>query len=84
LDCPKTAIKKFVGLLSSFFSISYLKVKQKFFLLGKAKNETEFQNRTGGEPHSGQPRGARERAERTRIQAENSMGGSASHPRNVV
>jgi len=53
------AIKKSLSMVASNFSISQIKAKQKFFLLGKAKNETEFQNRTGGEPRLGQPRGAR-------------------------
>jgi hypothetical protein len=37
--------------------------KQKFFLSGKAKNETEFKNRKR-RPHFAKPRGAPERAER--------------------
>jgi len=44
LDCPKTAIEKVIGSLSSLPLYNNNKVKQKFFLLGKANQKQNFKS----------------------------------------
>jgi len=61
---PKTAIK-ISNLLWGQVQYSTLYLKAKILFVGQSKTRQNFKNRTGGEPRFGQPRGARERAERT-------------------
>jgi len=56
--------------------------KQKFFLcLGKANNETEFQNRAGGEPAPHGWKSGLGRIKKWRKFAEKTMGGLVGRPR---
>jgi len=53
---------------------------QKFFLSGKAKNETELKSQTT-KPHFAKPRGAPKRAERNEFPPQNAVGGRFGRPR---
>jgi len=73
----ETAIEKgFSDLVDCIFIIA------KILFEGKANQRQNFKiSPKKNKPRFGEPRGARERAERQRFSVQNSMGGSASRPR---